>query len=208
MVRKPNEALMQQIRALRERGLSQKQIAEEIHRSPQLINYYFGKIEAEESREAKEAEKQELLNECTLASEAFKLFEEGKGPTDVVIQLDSRGVTPSKASKLYKIWCQEREMVPPHSLSDVLKRIEAVEEKFNKLQEDCERRLSELDERIRRVAELEKNIRVADDNVKEKLEALEQIYASIAQILCSGCRQKAIANIGLQYFTKITGIKP
>ena len=171
MVRKPNEALMQQIRALRERGLSQKQIAEEIHRSPQLINYYFGKIEAEESREAKEAEKQELLNECTLASEAFKLFEEGKGPTDVVIQLGSRGVTPSKASKLYKIWCQEREMVPPHSLSDVLKR-------------------------------------VADDNVKEKLEALEQIYASIAQILCSGCRQKAIANIGLQYFTKITGIKP
>lgn len=45
------------------------------------------------------------------------------------------------------------------------------------------------------------------DELKNRLQSLESLYTTVTSTICQGCRQRIMVALGLQYFSKMSGIE-
>jgi len=116
----------------------------------------------EEYRRLKEEEE-----ERETCSKAFRLFEEGKGPADAVME----GLcTPEKARELYKSYVKLKNL-PDTTLLEALGRAEGIVSELNALKDEIGKLRGETDKLSRRVEEMRRLLEEAEE-IRPVLEEL------------------------------------
>ena len=118
----------------------------------------------EEYRRLKEEEE-----ERETCSKAFRLFEEGKGPADAVME----GLcTPEKARELYKSYVKLKNL-PDTTLLEALGRAEGIVSELNALKDEIGKLREETDKLSRRVEEMRRLLEEAEE-IRPVLEELSK----------------------------------
>jgi len=111
----------------------------------------------------------EEMRERELCKKAFRIFEEGKGPADAVME----GLcTPEKARELYENYIELKNL-PDTTLLEALGKAEDIVNKLNKLKNEIGELKEETDKLNRRVEEMRRLLEEAEE-IRPVLEELSK----------------------------------